>query len=239
MREIAIVSDIHGNLPALRAVLDDIEKKNIHTIWCLGDIVGKGPNPKECIDIIRNRCDLLVKGNWDKDIFDFDGNMSKYVRDNIEEEDKEYLKSLPIYEELYISGKLLRICHASPSNIYHRTYVNSPILDRAKLFDPPEGTSRLADIVAYGDIHGSHINSINGRMIFNTGSVGNPLDGTRASYAIIKGKLYSKVEDYFDVKIVKIDYDRKLAIKNAIESNMPCIDDYVDEINTGIYRGHK
>lgn len=239
MREIAIISDIHGNLPALMAVFNDIEKRNIHTIWCLGDLVGKGPNPQESIDFVKEKCSLVIKGNWEKDIFDFDGDMSRYVRDNIREEDKEYLKSLPIYKEVYISGKLLRICHASPSDIYHRTYVNSSISDREKLFDPPEDTSKLADVVAYGDIHGSHINSIKGRMIFNTGSVGNPLDETRASYAIIKGKLNSKIKDFFDVKIVKINYDRKLAIKNALESNMPCIDEYIDEINSGIYRGHK
>jgi len=61
----AIISDIHSNLEALLAVLADIEQRGIKEIICLGDIVGYGPNPKECLDLVRERCRVTLMGNHD------------------------------------------------------------------------------------------------------------------------------------------------------------------------------
>lgn len=61
----AIISDIHSNLEALTAVLQDIEKRGIQTIYCLGDVVGYGPNPVECLDIVIDRTEWCVLGNHD------------------------------------------------------------------------------------------------------------------------------------------------------------------------------
>jgi diadenosine tetraphosphatase ApaH/serine/threonine PP2A family protein phosphatase len=65
---IAIISDIHSNLAALEAVLADIEARNAARILCLGDVVGYGPNPGECVDLLR-RCEVTVMGNHDEAIF--------------------------------------------------------------------------------------------------------------------------------------------------------------------------
>ncbi|MHC4502010.1 MAG: metallophosphoesterase family protein [Planctomycetota bacterium] len=61
----AIISDIHGNLTALEAVLADIDAKGIERIICLGDVVGYGPDPVECIDLVRKRCEIVIRGNHD------------------------------------------------------------------------------------------------------------------------------------------------------------------------------
>jgi len=61
----AVISDIHSNLEALTAVLDDIEKRGIETIYCLGDVVGYGPNPHQCLDLIIERTRWCVLGNHD------------------------------------------------------------------------------------------------------------------------------------------------------------------------------
>lgn len=61
----AIISDIHGNLSALETVLEDIKKREITEIICLGDIIGYGPNPRECIDLVRSTCKLSIMGNHD------------------------------------------------------------------------------------------------------------------------------------------------------------------------------
>ncbi len=70
----AIISDIHGNLEALQAVLSDIDQQKVDSITCLGDIVGYGPNPCECARLVRDRCALVILGNHDQGaLFDPDG----------------------------------------------------------------------------------------------------------------------------------------------------------------------
>ena len=70
----AVISDIHGNLEALRVVMEDIAEQNISRIVCLGDIVGYGPNPVECLDLIMRRSDVTILGNHDQaTLFDPDG----------------------------------------------------------------------------------------------------------------------------------------------------------------------
>jgi len=69
----ALISDIHSNYEALVAVLADIEKQGVSEIYCLGDIIGYGPNPRECIDLIM-KCKLVILGNHDQGaLFDPDG----------------------------------------------------------------------------------------------------------------------------------------------------------------------
>lgn len=65
----AIISDIHSNLEALQAVLADIARRNIAEIICLGDVVGYGPNPKECIDLVRKHASVCLMGNHDHAVF--------------------------------------------------------------------------------------------------------------------------------------------------------------------------
>ncbi len=65
MESIAIISDIHGNLEALTAVLGDIAARGIHQVLCLGDVVGYGPDPRECLDLVLDRCQVTLMGNHD------------------------------------------------------------------------------------------------------------------------------------------------------------------------------
>src|SRR5207245_215152 len=69
----ALISDIHGNLEALEAVLKDIQQQNVSEIYCLGDVVGYGPNPRECVDLVMS-CRIVLLGNHDQGaMFDPDG----------------------------------------------------------------------------------------------------------------------------------------------------------------------
>ena len=65
MDKIALISDIHGNIPALETVLNSIRSRGINRIICLGDLVGKGPEPDKAVDMIRESCQLVLLGNWD------------------------------------------------------------------------------------------------------------------------------------------------------------------------------
>ncbi len=65
----AIISDIHSNLEALQAVLADIDRQHVEDIYCLGDVVGYGPDPRECLDLVMRRCKLVLLGNHDEAVF--------------------------------------------------------------------------------------------------------------------------------------------------------------------------
>jgi diadenosine tetraphosphatase ApaH/serine/threonine PP2A family protein phosphatase len=70
----AIISDVHGNIEALRVVLADIERQRVDSIFCLGDVVGYGPNPCECVMAVRDACEVVLLGNHDQGaLFDPDG----------------------------------------------------------------------------------------------------------------------------------------------------------------------
>jgi len=62
---LAIISDIHSNIEALQAVLDDINNRDIQTIHCLGDLIGYGPDPGPCLDMVMDTCDVVIMGNHD------------------------------------------------------------------------------------------------------------------------------------------------------------------------------
>jgi diadenosine tetraphosphatase ApaH/serine/threonine PP2A family protein phosphatase len=66
MKSAAFISDIHANLEALEAVLADVERKGYETIFCLGDVVGYGPDPAACTDLVRRRCAVTIRGNHDE-----------------------------------------------------------------------------------------------------------------------------------------------------------------------------
>jgi predicted phosphodiesterase len=70
----AVISDIHGNLEALQEVLRDIERQRVDEVFCLGDVVGYGPNPCECVKLVRDHCRMVLLGNHDQGaLFDPDG----------------------------------------------------------------------------------------------------------------------------------------------------------------------
>jgi len=240
MERIAVISDIHGNLPALEAVLADIKNRRIERIFCLGDLAGKGPSSAETVDIIKQHCEVVIKGNWDYYLTEQMGHeVLKWHQNILGVERLKYMKGLPIYKEFYISGKLLRLCHASPNDLFHRVYLSTEQSKRLKLFKATPTLNADADVVGYGDIHGAHIDNFDGKTIFNVGSVGNPLDITQASYGIIEGKMDDKNNGPFIVSLVRVPYDIELAICHATLTDMPEKQEYINELKTGIYRGRK
>jgi diadenosine tetraphosphatase ApaH/serine/threonine PP2A family protein phosphatase len=83
---IAVISDIHGNLHALESVLTDIDRESVEEVWCLGDVVGYGPRPNECCDLIRERATISLCGNHDLaslgllDVAEFSGDAATAAR---------------------------------------------------------------------------------------------------------------------------------------------------------------
>lgn len=259
MEKLAIISDIHGNLESLKAVLTDIKERDIDKIICLGDIIAKGSNQHECIELIKNNCDIVLRGNCDeyftnnidllnkdkKEIDRINWNKSKLTK-----EDAEYLMKLPYCFEFYMSGRLVRLFHATP-DLIHGFIGNIDHIDRLyKLFLPSNNTisDQMADVVIYGHIHTPFMQRIYNRTIINTGSVGNSLDVFRndkkdgnvknttvANYLIISGNYNSQnIDEKISYELISIPYDIDKELKSNIDNIEMLF--YEEEIRNGRYR---
>jgi protein phosphatase len=245
MEKIAIISDIHGNIPALESVLADIDSRNIKRIICLGDLVGKGPQSSRAIQIIQNRCDTVIRGNWD-DFFPKpqESKTIQWHQNQLTKQQMNYLKELPFSVEFIMSGKLVRMFHASPRSVYERVQPWDSIDRRLSMFENTDSTENIAekrkpDVVCYGDVHNAYQQIINGKLLCNVGSVGNPLDITQASYAILEGEYEKSENGVFSIQLIRVPYDIELSIKIAREAEMPELEEYIQELTTAKYRGSK
>ena len=230
MSRIALISDIHGNLTALEAVLKDIEKRNVDQVYCLGDLVGKGPRGSECIDLIRKNCDKVIYGNWDVFIRDeTDNEIIKWFQSQLTDEDFNYLASLPFYIEFELNGKLIRCFHASPRSVFERIAPEYHPLEKClSLFQNSEETEshhskRTPDIVFYGDIHMTLLRSYEIGILCNVGSVG--LDLIEATYVIVDGSYGAN-----SINFVRVPYDREAELMAARELGMVGYEQYYKEI---------
>jgi len=227
-----IISDIHSNLEALQAVLRVLNLEQIDEYLCVGDIVGYGADPQECIDSVKDRVSMTVAGNHDQatvelfpDIY-FNAYAQKAVlwtKNNISGESKDFLRSL----QLTYQNKDLTLVHGSLCYPGDFKYITDPgVLEST--FDLLEG-----NICFIGHTHAAGIfmqdgtgkrayqkaGSLKiekrGKYIVNVGSVGQPRDSDcRAScciYDTVTGK----------VSLKRVDYDVQLARKKIIERGLP------------------
>jgi protein phosphatase len=242
LEKIAIISDIHSNVPALDAVLKDIARRRVRRILCLGDLVGKGPQPLETIDRIRSKCEIVLQGNWDDGIRQEQNDPSGlWQQERIGAERIDYLASLPFSLDLRLSGHLIRLYHASAESVYHRVKRKGPKDMKLAMFDntPMTGTpdgGLTPNIVVYGDIHTPYMQTFKstGRTLWNIGSVGVPYDGIpMPSYAVLEGAA-EDLSAPLSIQLVRVPYDLELAIEAAIEADMPDKDRYIAEIRTAL-----
>jgi protein phosphatase len=242
MEKIAVMSDIHGNLPALEAVLKDISGRGIKRIFCLGDLAGKGPHGEKVIDICREKCEAVTLGNWDFAVAD--GNGPSFLnlgwhRARLGAERLDYLKNLPPVINFTLSGRKVRLFHASQIGVFHRVHMTGPHEDHLAMFTNTDFTGDYfsPDIIGYGDIHHTYYKSWKGKVLFNAGSVGNALDEPTAAYVILEGHYGDTKAGYFSFQIIRLFYDKELAIRQAQEESMPDLEPYAAELRTAVYRG--
>lgn len=244
MQNIAILSDIHGNLQALEAVLEDIERQGVDRLICLGDMVGRGPNSGEVMDLLQAECDIIVRGNWDELVArKQDEWIFRWHAEQLGQERVAQLDKLPFSFDCLISGRHVRLLHASPQSVYHRVQPWDALEKRKEMFEftpnltEPLHPCQAPDVVVYGDIHQAYVQHIEGKTLVNCGSVGNPLDMTQASYLILQGQYGGVDQAPFRMQLCRVPYDIEAAVQAAERSDMPEIKPYVRELRTGVYRG--
>ena len=242
MDRIAVVSDVHGNLTAYEAVLADIDARGITSIHNLGDVVGKGPRGADCVELSRDRCEVTVRGNWDDFIPGDPETLSeaaRWWREELKPEQLPWLATLPLSHDLLISGRRVRLFHASASSVHTRVRHVHSAEEFDGMFASTEltGDGPLPSVVGYGDIHDTYLEVKGGRTLFNADSVGNALDEPTAAYVVLEGVVGSPEPAPFGIQFVRVGYDVEAEIAVAAERGMPELEEYAVELREGIYRG--
>ena len=188
-RKAAVISDIHGNLDALRAVVKDAEKSGIEVFLNAGDAVGFGIYPSEVIRALRSPMFLNVLGNVDLEILDAlrlgkvpEGDVAKDLTiEELSPSDVAYLQSLPRELRFEIAGTRLLLTHGSPDSVDEHIYPDSPEERLKEIAAKVE-----ADVVITGHTHLQMNRSVDGVAFVNPGSVGRPINGEpKAEYALL------------------------------------------------------
>ena len=193
---IALISDVHGNLTALTAVLADIDAREITRIFNLGDYVGKGPRGREVTDLCRERCEVNLLGNWDDFLPDpqrsFDSDALAWWLAQLSEGQGEWLRGLPFCHDFVMSGRQVRLFHASSTTVHRRVRFDHDEAEFLGMFanTPATGDGPEPTVVGYGDTHDPYYEvDRKRRTLFNTGSVGNCMDDPTPVYVIMEGSL--------------------------------------------------
>jgi len=239
MDSITVFGDIHANLPALEAVLADMDSKGYPNRICLGDLVGYGTFPNEVINLIRDGGYSTLMGNYDQGV----GNSSAdcgcaytspfarelgdrsilWSNEHTSEENKTFLRGLPFSELVRVGAQNLLLVHGSPRRINEYLFEDRPVRSLERLF---EGSD--ADVIVCGHTHIPYHRVLpSGKQVINAGSVGKPKDGDpRACYAVIKAEGKDLGVDF-----VRTPYDVERAA-SAIEAGaMP--DEFADMLRMG------
>ncbi len=222
---IAIVSDIHGNLPAFTSTLSRIDTLAVDAIYCLGDILGYGPFPNECVDLVRERCTVVIKGNHDCGVTgetplsffnEYGREAIIWTNDRITEQNRTYVEEL----EYVWLNETLTLVHASPDDPPAWTYVFTwrEARDCFSAF--------ATDLCFIGHTHvpvvvgeDSTINTFRRgvRFVINVGSVGQPRDGNpQASFGLLDTEQWT-------YECVRVDYDIEQTARAIRENGLPLL----------------
>lgn len=230
--QIALIADLHGNRPAVQALERDLAQIHPDKIFCLGDIVGKGPSNDFTFDWAMQHCDLILGGNWDFGVGYQEFPNDRYYWDQLGEDRLKALRELPLEHELTFSGQRIRLFHGRPvmENLIFAT-------NDASLIDPffvdPQGGRY--DAVIYADAHRQAMRTMSPGLFVNTGSVGNAIGVPKCCYAILSGEEGDSPAP-IEVRLRQLDYDRDQAVKDAMAApTLPRVASYIREIQTGIY----
>ena len=231
MTEIALVADLHGNLPATEAVDADLRARGIGRIWCLGDVVGKGPSSAETFDWAVSRCEFILQGNWDEGIGKKLFPKDEFYYRQLGEKRLRMLTEFPLEYVCRISGRKMRLFHGRPT--MPQPYSVHDEYDLLSPYFAPD-----YDAVGYADVHRQGMRVLGKGILFNTGSVGNGLGVAMAQYAILRGDWNSRELSPLDVTMVTVPYDRQQAIRDAQEAGKKGLHNweaFIQEIRTGVY----
>jgi putative phosphoesterase len=228
---IALISDIHGNLPALQAVLDDVKRHAVDEIWNLGDLLGYAPFPNEVIEKVHEVCAANLIGNYDRKVLDFSRKQEKWKRKKprakytgfqwndaqLLKDSRALLDSLPEQIRREVNGLNALLVHGSPASIDELLNSDTPEARYQELAELAQ-----AQLVVCGHSHEPFVRRIGDTSFVNPGSVGRPEGGDgRASYALL-----AFGDGPMEVRHRRVAYDIERVVRAIHAAGLP--EDYIE-----------
>ncbi|WP_324720854.1 metallophosphoesterase family protein [Salinimicrobium sp. HB62] len=254
---IGLFSDIHSNLPALEAFFEDLDKRDVDTIYCLGDLVGYNVWPNEIIGHIRQRKIPTIAGNYD---FGIGRNSNEcgcayktkedkangaisisLTNELISDKNRKYLRQLPAHIRIDLqlndSPQNLLLVHGSPRKINEYLFEDRAEKSLLRIMEDAD-----ADILCFGHTHQPYHRILNSgteenphyRHAINLGSIGKPKDGDpRGCYVVLQMDETFTVKDKDSIKVNfhRFEYDVEKAAKAVEDSRLPNV--YAQNLRNG------
>jgi putative phosphoesterase len=225
---IAVIGDIHANLPALRAVIDDVARIGADALYCVGDVVGRGPHPNEVVEELRRLEVPTVQGNWDEAVgmdreqtgtawgtaeSEAAGNASmRWSAEQLSEENKAWLRQLPQTMRVALGGRSVFLFHGAPYKQSDYLWASRPSRVFARL-----ASDEADDLFCFGHTHEAWHRVVGQAHIVACGSVGCGTDGdARARYAVV----YIGEPD-ISVGFRAVDYDHVSVVRDMAAAGHP------------------
>ncbi len=229
MNRIAVITDIHGNLPALEASRAAIDAIGVDRIYCGGDLVGYGPHPNEVCGLIESREIPTIYGNYDyaigRDLDDCGcAYITKHDRElgkqsvawtlaHTDQPAKDFMKELPFDLRFELGGVPIHLVHGSPRKVNEYLFEDKP----ASLYERLAAAEE-ARVMVFGHTHKPWVHTYGGVLFVNCGSVGKPKDGDpRAAFAILELDDARAVQ----VSIERVPYDGEAVAREVAAVGLP------------------
>jgi putative phosphoesterase len=228
MDQLAVITDIHANLPALEAALARIEELGIDDVFCGGDLVGYGPHPNEVCALIAERGIPTIYGNYDYAIArDLDDCGCAYITPHdrelgqqsvewtlarTDQSSKDFMRDLPFDLHPRVGDTSVHLVHGSPRKVNEYLFEDKP----ASLYE------RLAkaendSVLVFGHTHKPWVRVYGGVLFVNCGSVGKPKDGDpRGAFAVLRA-----ADNGVDVTIERVKYDAEAVARQVSAAGLP------------------
>jgi putative phosphoesterase len=229
LTRLAVITDIHGNLPALEASLAAIDAIGVDRIYCGGDLVGYGPHPNEVCALIQEREIPTIYGNYDYAIgrglddcgcayvTEHDRELGKqsvaWTLTHTDQAAKDFMRELPFDRRFELGDVPIHLVHGSPRKVNEYLFEDKP----ASLYERL-AASEEAQVMVFGHTHKPWIHTYGEVLFVNCGSVGKPKDGDpRAAFAILELDDASQVQ----VSIERVPYDAEAVAREVEAAGLP------------------
>ncbi len=228
MDRVAVVTEIHGNLPALEAARRAIDSIGVEATYCGGDLVGYGPHPNEVCRLIEQRGIPTIYGNYDyaigRDLEDcgcayrdqHDRELGQrsvdWTLEHTDRHSKDFMRALPFDLRFEVGGRRVRLVHGSPRKVNEYLFADKP----ARTFERIAAGADC-DVLVFGHTHQPWVAEYGGVLFVNCGSVGKPKDGDpRAAFALL-----GTGHDGVTARIERVKYDAKRVAREVEEAGLP------------------